>query len=492
MLGSRYRFLGGPLAAMPARSSGGSAPAPGGRDEPVARLRFRLGRILVARECLTFCFVWIMLWGAAVVGVRAVFHVDRLIFLCGLPGLAVAVAVAALLAVRKLPSPLALRAALDRHARLGGLLMAAGDTDLGYWKGRLPAMPEPPLHWRPGRQVMLLAAAVAFLLAALLVPDRVLPSGSRSLEIGGEIQKLGEKLEVLREEQVLPPERVEAVETDLERIRREALGTDPAKTMEAIDHLDRSFSQAAADAAEQALREAHAAGRVQELADALQAVEGEMDPKQFAEAMRELANMAEQAAAESERLAERLSEELQEALGQGELTEEQLEALAEALGDCRACQRAMLERLVEAQLIDPDILILLAEADEFDPGALAAALLLCEDGEELAALLAKLGLPGRGGINRGDAPPAAMIWQDPVAREGADFQEKILPPGAAALEESRLAGISAGDPTAAESAGGSAGGALDAARPGGGEAHTQVVLPQHEKAVQRYFTREPK
>jgi hypothetical protein len=478
---------------MPARPSGGSRPQPEDRDRLVSRLRFRLGRILVLRECLTLAIVWIMLWAATVVGLRAAFRVDRPVFLWGLPGLALVAVAGILLAVRRLPSPAALRAALDRHGRLGGLLMAAGDTDIGRWSRELTSVPEPALRWRPGRQVMLLAGSIAFLLAALLVPDRVLPAGAKSLEIGGEIQKLAEKLQVLKEEQILPPDRVEALENDLASIRREALGTDPGKTMEAIDHLDRSFSKAAADAAEQAIQDTHAASRVQELAEALQAVQGQLDPKQFAEAMKEMAKLAEQAAEEGNLLAESLSEELKDGLREGELTEEQLRALAEALGECKACQQAKLGKLVEAQLIDGDILILLTEAGEFDPDALIEAILQCEDGDELAVLLASMGLPGRGGITRGPAPPAAMIWQDPVAKEDAAFQEKVLPPGAvASLKESRLAGISAGDPTAAQPSGGSAGGALAAAQAGGGEAQTQVILPQHEKTVQRYFTREQK
>ncbi len=490
MLKGVRRIPDSPPAATHAKASGAVSPSPkDGHDKHVARLRFRLARVLVARECLTLVFAWVMLWAAAVVGLRAAFQMDRWMFLWGLPGLAVAVAVGTWLALRKLPARGALRAALDRHARLGGLLMSAGDADLGRWTPRIETVPEPALRWQPGRQVGFLAAGAAFLLAALLVPDRVLPSGARSLEIGEEIRKLTEKLDVLKEEEILPPDRAESLENDLERVRREAQGTDPAKTMEALDHLDRSFAKAADDAVEQAIQEAHSAGRMQELAEALQAAQAQMDPKQFAEAMKELANMAEQAAAESERLAERLSEELQEGLGQGELTEEQLKALAEALGDCKGCLQGLLERLVEAQLIDPEALMRLAEAGEFDPDALAAALAECEDGDALAALLAGA-LPGRGGITRGPGP-ATMTWQDPVARDDAAFQEKILPPGAAAsLEESRLAGISAGDPTAAEFAGGSRGGALGSARAGGGEAQTQVILPQHEKTVQRYFTRE--
>ena len=69
----------------------------------------------------------------------------------------------------------------------------------------------------------------------------------------------------------------------------------------------------------------------------------------------------------------------------------------------------------------------------------------------------------------------------------------MLPPAAvSSLKDSRLAGISVGDPTSKEPGGGSAGGAFGAAQAGGGAAHTQLILPEHEKTVQRYFDREKK
>ncbi len=464
----------------------------GSRGEEVARLRLRLAGILMTRECLTFFFVWIMLWAATVVGLRAVFRVDRLVFLWGLPGLAVAAAVATVLAVRKLPSSAALRAALDRHGRLGGLLMAAGDTDIGTWDRQITGVSRPTLRWRPQRQMALLAAAVAFLVAAMLLPDRVLPAREQALEIGGEIQKLTEKIQILKEEQILPPDRVDALENDLEQVRENAQGTDPGKTMEAIDHLDYALGKSASDAAELAAKDAQTAGHMQELAEVLQAVSGQMDPRQFAGAMKELAEMVEQAAAESQQLAENLSDELKNACEEGTLTEEQLQALAEAMGQCKGCQQARLVKLADARLIDPANLIPCQEGGEFDPDALIEAIMACEDGDALALLMRCQGLPGRGSISRGPGP-AAMTWKDPAAKGDATFKEKVLPPGAiASMKESRLAGISAGDPTATEPSGGSTGGALASARTGGGEAHSQVILPQHEKTVQRYFTREKK
>jgi len=73
----------------------------------------------------------------------------------------------------------------------------------------------------------------------------------------------------------------------------------------------------------------------------------------------------------------------------------------------------------------------------------------------------------------------------------AAFKEKVLPPAAvASLKQSRLAGVSVSDPTAAKPSGGSTAGALANAQAGGGAARAQVILPEHEKTVRRYFDRQ--
>jgi hypothetical protein len=463
------------------------------RTRQIGNFRLRLGAILALRDCLRFSFAWIMLWAAAVVGLRAVFRIDPLLLLWGLLGLVAAAAAAVLFAVRNVPTPRSVRAVLDRHGCFGGLLMAAGDTDIGQWSQRIARVELPALRWRSRRQWMLMMMSIGFLAAAMLAPDRYLPTAEPSLQIGGEVQKLTDKIQLLKQEEILPPEKAQVLEKDLGRIRQEAAGKDPAKTMESIDHLEQSFSKAAADAAESAIKQTDMASRAQELAGALDKAQGQMDPKQFGEAMKELAQLAQQAAAESKLLSDSLSEELKDALRLGNLTDAQLRELCKALKACKACQRGKLVKLIKAKLVDAGELCLCDKAGQCDEAALAAVLCQCKNGNQLAeALACENGLPGRGGINRGRGD-AAMTWQQPVNKGDAAFKEKVLPPGAvASLKESRLAGISVGDPTAAKPGGGSTGGALGAAQAGGGEARTQTILPEHGKTVQRYFDRDKK
>ena len=481
-----------------ARLRGNSHRPVEGRDRAIASLRFRLGGVLALRECLRLIFAWTMLWATAVVGLRAVFRIDAIVLLWGLLGLAAAAAAGVVLGRRKLPSVTAIRAALDRHGRLGGLLMAAGDVDIGAWNAQIARVPLPALQWRSRRQWMLLITSTAFLVAAFLAPDRYLPSGGETgLQIGGEMQKLTEKIQALKEEQILPPEKAQVLERDLDRVRQEALGKDPAKTMEALDHLEQSLSKAAADAAEMAIKQTETAARTQELAEALQAAQGQMDPKQFGQAMKELAHMAEQAAADNKDLEAALSEELKEACQKGLLSDAQLRDLCKAPKECKECERARLVKLIDAKLIDAAELGELVECENAGEGDEAAAdrCPVPMQGRQPARRRAGIvqSRIRREGWSRGRWPARRDDLAAGSQQRGAKFKEKVLQPAAAvSLKKSRLAGISVGDPTSVKTGGGSSGGALGTAQAGGGEAHTQLILPEYEKTIQRYFDRAQK
>ncbi len=455
----------------------------------VRRLRLRLAGILVLRACLRFLFAWIMVWAGVVVALRAVLLVERGVLLWGLLGVAVAIVAGAFQGLRRLPSAAVLRASLDGHGALGGLLMTAGDLDIGAWSPRIERVPIPRLQWRSRRPWLLLASSVLFLGAAFLLPDRYLPVVERGLQLGSEVQKLSEQLQVLTQEQIVPPDKAEVLERDLQRASQEALARDPAKLLESIDHLEQSFGKAAAEAAEKAIQQAEFSGGAQALAEALQKAQSQMDAQQLSEAMKALGQMVDQAAAESRSLAEGLSEELLAACRQGNLSEAQLRELSEALRHCQACERGKLARLVEARLVDVAELGRCDQAGQSDQAALIDALGECKDSQQLAELLHACQGPGRGGISRGRGD-AAMTWSQGVEAEDAAFKEKVLPPGAvASLKESRLAGISTADPRREQPGDGSSGGVLGTAQAGGGEARTQTILPEHGQTVRRYFER---
>ena len=103
----------------------------------------------------------------------------------------------------------------------------------------------------------------------------------------------------------------------------------------------------------------------------------------------------------------------------------------------------------------------------------------------------RLSLPGKGGVDRGPAP-AELTFGKPTEETKHDFKEQALPPGAVAdLKQSKLQGVSPSAPKV-EPGGTASSGALAGAASGSGSANTQVVLPRHKVAVERYFERPPR
>ena len=468
----------------------------------IAGFRLRLGTILAIRCCLRPLFAWTMAWASLVLVLRVSLGTERGVLAWGSLGYVPAIAAGMLLAARRIPSCACVAAALDRHGDLGGLLMAAGEQEIGPWSGRIPDVGLPAVRWRLGRYKVLLPAAAAFLAASFLVPNRHLPfAGGDWLQVGKQMGELSQKLDLLRQEQLMPAEKAQVLEKDLERVRQEASARDPAKTMEAIDHLEQSFGKAAREAAESAIQHAEKASRAQELAQALEKAQAQMPPGQLTEALKELGRMTDRAAAESQSLADSLDRDLLtsgtdsksvlQASREGKLTAEQLRQLAGALANCKECQRAKVEKLVKARLVDAAELGRMAEASQCRDAELAATLAKCKDGKQLAAAL-ESGRPGKGGPG-GGGPPAAMTWSEGASKDNVGFKEKVLPPAAvASLKESRTSGVSRGDPTAAKPGSGSSGRAGRAPKPAAAPARTQVILPEHEKTVRRYFDRDKK
>src|SRR5262249_42173556 len=143
--------------------------------------------------------------------------------------------------------------------------------------------------------------------------------------------------------------------------------------------------------------------------------------------------------------------------------------------------------------IDADKLEDLKRCGECDGEALAAFLKANEGKGTVREQVARfrLGLPGKGGVDRGPAP-AELTFGKPTEETKHDFKEQALPPGGVAdLKKSGVGGVSPAAPKV-ERGGAVASGALAGAASGSGSANTQVVLPRHKPAVERYFERPPR
>ncbi len=441
---------------------------------------------------------WCFIWGAAAILLAALSDIDRAMLLWGAIGLAPVAVAAIVLARMTVPSESAIRALLDDRARCGGLLMTAGARDIGQWSDRIGKLREPSLHFDGGRTMLCLVAAVSFVLVSFLVPQRYITvQAANPLEIGEEIDRIAEKIEILAEEEIFDEEKAETILEKLKQARQEASGQDPVKTWEMLDHIEASAENAAAEATENALQQTEQFAKAETLARAIASVSNELPADLLAEAMAEMAKLAsdaalDQAALRDGDLASKLSKELAEALKNGTLSPEQLDALAKALRASKGGLASGIGRLCRAQLIDPNSLSKCMKLGEgkgamIDPNAIGDLLAFCEEGGNVAqGLLAMCNSPGRGGINRGrgDAP---MTWAQESDAHGAKFKEQMLPPNAT-LTDSRFMGISTGSHDTTAQADTSPG-VLSKAGAGSGSAHAQTVLPRHRHAVRRYFDR---
>jgi hypothetical protein len=437
------------------------------------------------RRAVAAVTAFAFLWGTAVLVLRATQGTPAAPLLWAAAGVPVAAALGAWLALRRLPDRAAVRALLDREGDCGGLLMAGAERDLGRWGVAVAGLPR--LRWRGGRSLGLLAVAAGYVALGFLVPvDHPIIAGEARLDVGREADRLAEQVRVLKEEKVIDKDRAEALRQKLDEIRAHAGGKEPAKTLEALDHLDDVVRQAARQAAESAARKANQLGQVQAGAEALQEAAPALDGKATAGLMAELSAMAQKAAGEGDGL----GDELGEALKSGKLSAEQLSKLAAAAKAGKGSAQKTARKLYDARLIDGEQLKACEGAGQCDGKGLAE--FLKKNGGKGGLCEAMGELPGRGGVNEGPGA-AAIQFGERSSEEGAKFREEALPPAdLAALKESQVAGVSTAAPRRDAKAGPPQAGALGGAAAGGGSANAAGVLPQHRAAVGRYFDRPEK
>jgi hypothetical protein len=307
------------------------------------------------------------------------------------------------------------------------------------------------------------------------------------MDVSREVENLSAQIEALKEAQIIEEPKAEALEQKLDQLGQEASGEDPARTWEALDHLNDAVEKAAREAAETANARQERMARAEALAEGLMAGADQLDSKTMTEAMRTLNEMTQDAIKENETLAGELSPETLEAIKSGSLKAEHLKEISKALGQGKSALNQKLSKLSQSGMINPNSLKGGAQANRRDNSGLAR--FLKENAEKMSVEEATLQwCEGKGGVDRGRGD-AAMTWTDGSSEKDAKFKEKVLPPSSVAgLNDSQLVGISASAPVVSTS-GVAAHGALNSAASGGGSAYTQTVLPRHRGAVKRYFDR---
>jgi hypothetical protein len=457
--------------------------------QAVAHLRRRIGTALVLRQVVTYVTAWAFLWGVSVIVLRVALAVPVPDLLWGFAAIPIALAVGLVLGRRQMPSAASVCALLDRASGAGGLLLAAEERELDGWAQALPPVADVHVRWHGARAWTLLAAAALFLAIALLFPEKLVSLRSgHGLEIGSDVARLSQQLDALKETGVLDPTRVESLEEKLKNLKDTASGENPAKTLEALDHLQDLANRAAQEAAEAGAQKTEKLAEAEALAEGLGKAAGEIDGKLRADALGELARLAEKAAAENKSLDSSLDPEALKNFKSGTLNPEQLKELAQALRDARKDILRTMQKLHKARLIDAETLAKCENCGKCNSDAMCNC--LKKGNQSVRAMCKECQRPGRGGLNEGPGA-AELTWGDPSSDEGAKFKEEALPPAAlGALKDSRLVGVGGkAPPMPAKGGAPSPSGALANAAAGAGSAHTEVVLPRHRAAVERYFER---
>ncbi len=443
-----------------------------------------LFRVATLRWGVLLSTGYLLLWGAAALIVRFVTGVDSARWWLGAAGLAGVWGIACLLGWRQRPSAEQARAVVDGRGRLGGMLMAQDVDGFDAWAHRVSIPPTLRVRWRGGQACGALALSCVFVLGGLLAPMPSWDGVAVGMNVQRTIDALDDQVQVLEEERILDEPQAQALREDMAQVGEDALGADPSRTWEALDHLADQLDQTAAEAADDALRRMTDSAAAESLAKALQNGAGQLSQQQMAQAMEALAQLTKQAVGND--LSAGLSPEMAQALSQAAaagLDAETLKKLTEMMSGQQADLQAMLEALQAANLIEGRLSDL-----EFDlDSAELLEWLACQgEGECDAAAILKA---CRGGITRGPGH-TEMIWKDPSSKENASFDPQVLPPSRwLELDNARLMGVTRAAPGTEPDSEGSAGGALAGASSLGGSAQTATILPRHRAAVQRYFQR---
>jgi len=432
--------------------------------------------VLVMRQLLIWIALWSVVYGVAMLIARLAFDATRTDALLALATLPIALIAASIHAWRLRPAKKHVAALVDAHARGGGLVMASTEIPIGDWSAEVRETPR--VRWDGRREIALAILASGFAIAVILVPART-AEARRPLAIARDVERLQNRVDVLRDEKVIADAEAEVMTKTLDALKKDASGDDAAKAWESLDTIDEATMRAAREAAESAVAKSQQLTQTEAMASAL----ADNAAKDATEGIRELADAAKQ----SETVAQ-LDAKTQAALAKMSLTKEQLEQIAQAARAGKEQLRQTLNKLRDQGLIDPKTLSQFEDAAKFADRQGLAQFLKKNSDIKLSNGVGQFCL-GKPGVSRG--PGDAPMFFGEKSPEDGKFDAQALPPAAAAaLEQSQVAGVSAAAPEAGESQR-SAGGALTSATTNGGSAFTAEVLPRHRGTVQRFFERKP-
>ncbi len=443
--------------------------------------------LLALRLGVQMATVWFFAWGVVVLGLRISGMQDSFWLSLGVLGVVPLAFLAAWQARKRRADFARIRASYDRLNECGGLMMSEEAGDMKAWQERLPEASVPRFHWQSGRAMLMLVVAAAFAATALLIPDRLTHfSRQASLEVGQIVEQLQAEVKTLADEKIVDDKKADDLQKQLAQLQKDASGMDPNKTWEALDQIKQANSDAAKQAAEEAISKTESLSEAETAAKAMQeAADAGMNEATATQAAQDLAAMLNNAKLEAGIFNGKIPPELLSNLNG--LNKEQMQKLMEALEMNKDAMAETMNKLASLKMIDPATLAKCQNAGQCsNPGALAAYLAQCKGGEH--EMFSWLRHPGKGGPG-GGGPAADMTWDNNTAEKDQKFQEHALPPSPH-LSDAHLVGVSKAAPQLSDNSAAAEHGALDGTTASGGSAHAQVILPEYRQAVQNFFKRD--
>jgi hypothetical protein len=442
-----------------------------------------------------------LLWGLfatglCIMGLRFVnADLARGTLILGALGASVLIAtLAGLIAAQQAPSLAKCVTALDEASQAGGLFMSSTLNGAEAWPTPKPVIPQ--IAWQDRRLRGGLALAVIFCLVVIALPRKIFinPLGEKA-SLASVVNEVKDQAALLEAEKLLPPEQAAALSNELAKIAETGDATDPARVMEALDHLQNEMQRMA-----------------QEKADALTGEQAELQAamalvSMLSERMENLTSPANPMNGANEALAQLFANSklppdlasnlLARVTQAGSLSPATLAELSKLLSEAGALNEAQLKKLSEMNLAE----LQEGQLSECEGGsgsctngaACAAALakMLGEEGQaaEAAACLVALAgnKPGQGGVSRGRGD-AMLTWTDPSTKENVTFKEEVLRPSRRPdPKQAKLEGVSAAAPEVSATAAAVASGALTTEGSARGVTPQTVILPRHKESVKRFF-----
>ena len=454
----------------------------------------RLARLLMVRRAVQWLTVWFFIWGAVILAARVSGFTQTHWLALGIFFALPAVIFAAIRARKEIPPFNKVRASYDQLNSCGGVVMANEAAETTGWFARLAPATVPELHWHSGRALGMLFIAAAFAATTLLLPERLTHLGSqRHLEISQIVEQLKAEVQTLAQEKIVPEKKSEDLQKQLAALQTDSSANNPNKTWEALDHIKQANSDSAKEAAAEAVKKTESLTEAETLAQAMaQAAENGMDSATASQAAQDLASLLDAAKLEEGILNGKIPPELLANLSG--LDKAQMEKLASALAANKNSLSNTMSNLANLKMIDAATLAKMQAAgnkSKSDCEGLALYLSQCQGGGKCDSDILFSWLKKKGGGGGRGGSGAEMNWDNDTSEANQKFQEHVLPPSQH-LDGAQLVGVSKAAPELAKNDAATQSGALDSAVASGGSAHSQMILPEHRQAVQKFFKRDEK